>query len=109
MRNFILAITSFIATVILLSQVALAQNEGQEEWDPKHTVAASGEESATNTQGGRSASPGATQAASPEAGEKCDTCLKDRAPVKLWENSAAQDKASGTSKKDGNRPYKGSK
>jgi len=78
MKNFILAVTSFIATVLLFSQVALGQSE---EWS-KNAVAAQGDEPAVNTNSGRS--QGAkTEGYSPDSGETdiCTTCKIHRAPV----------------------------
>ena len=100
MKNFILAITSFIATVVLLSQVALAQSD---DWDPKHTTAAAGDEPLTNLNSGRSADPKIAQGASPDSGENnqdpnCVPCKAMRAPVKrIGDRTNVGDKATGDS------------
>lgn len=83
MRNFILAVTSFIATVVLLSQVALAQDDG---WDPKHTVSAPGDEPAINLNSGRSPEGQKTvEGEAPKSGANnqnpCTTCTSDQVHV----------------------------
>jgi hypothetical protein len=92
MRNFILAITSFIATVVLLSQVALAE----EDWDAKHTTSAQGEEPIQNTAAGRASDPKMAEGSSPDSGEDnknpCKTCAQHRAPVKRLGDRTIVDK-----------------
>jgi len=77
MRNFILAITSFIATVVLLSQVALAE----EEWR-----SAPGDEPIQNTMSGKPSDPKMAEGSSPDSGENnqnpCNPCKALKANVK---------------------------
>lgn len=83
MRNFFLAITSFIATVVLLSQVALAQEDS---WDAKHTTSAPGDEPLINLNAARSNGDSSyLEGSSPDSGENdtnpCTTCKIRRAHV----------------------------
>jgi len=97
MRNFILALTSFIATVVFLSQVALAE-EDKEAWDKNHKVSAPGEEPLVNQLSGKPGDPKQTEAANPESPEDnkkpCNTCQALRAPVKrMKDRTIINDKA----------------
>lgn len=66
MRNILLAITSFFATVLILSQVAMAADT-EDGGDPRHTISAQGED--PNLAIAKSKS--GTEAGVPNAGNDC--------------------------------------
>ncbi|HEY8271180.1 MAG TPA: hypothetical protein VIG33_09860 [Pseudobdellovibrionaceae bacterium] len=72
MKNILLAITSFFATVLILSQVALAEDD--ENGDPKHTSSATSEEPNSSQASDKTA----TEAGVPNPGHKCKegTCYQ---------------------------------
>ncbi|MGZ3742782.1 MAG: hypothetical protein ACXWRE_01640 [Pseudobdellovibrionaceae bacterium] len=74
MRNILLALTSFLVTVLILSKVALAGEEPKD-WDPNHTFAADENSSSKDPV---SSSISDTDAGVPDAGNKCPsrTCYK---------------------------------
>lgn len=86
MRNILLAITSFFATVLILSQVALAA-EVDDGGDPKHTTSAQGEDpniAITTSKNG-------TEAGVPNAGNDCPsgTCYPRTKGGRLGDHTAA--------------------
>ena len=112
MKNFILAVTSFFATVLILSQVALAEDDS---WDPKHTQSAPGDEPLLNTKAGRSGS--FPQGNAPDGMELnpdiCKTCPEAKAHVDSPKNThtstreelatSASSSSSKPSKSDGSK------
>lgn len=67
MRNLLLAITCFFATVLILSQVAVAADD--DSGDPRHTTSAPGEDPNLAKKDSKSG----TEAGVPNAGNDCPT------------------------------------
>lgn len=86
MRNILLAITSFFATVLILSQVALAA-EAEDGGDPRHTVSAQGEDPNLAIP----VTKNATEAGVPNIGNDCDsgTCFPRTKGGRLGDHTAA--------------------
>lgn len=109
MRNILLAITSFFATVLILSQVAVAaEGEAEDGGDPKHTVAAQGEDpnlAATSSKTG-------TEAGVPNAGNDCPagTCFPRTLGGRLGDHTVTPlpGGPSGTPDTSGSQGQKGS-
>jgi hypothetical protein len=106
MRNILLAITSFFATVLILSQVALAEsNDGAaKEEDPKHTESAHGDDPMSN----KNADPASTEAGVPNAGNKCPdgTCFKRSKSGRLGDKTNPADSTTTPGGTDGKKGTK---
>ncbi len=102
MRNILLAITSFFATVLILSQIALAQS--QADGGTQHSVSAQGEDPNLAETSDRMTTEGGV----PNAGNKCKdgTCYQRSIGGRLGDNTRARPRNSAS--EDGGRDQKGS-
>lgn len=107
MRNILLAITSFFATVLILSQVALAESDAAKEEDPKHTEAAHGEDPMSN----KNADPASTEAGVPNPGNNCPdgTCFKRSKSGRLGDKTNPADSTAAPAGTDSTGGKKGTK